>query len=64
MTNPDPALRAHAARLLLGTGLDAADAEHVASTPDAPVPDTARHAAAALRDGWTVASTTDPDTRP
>ena len=56
MTAPrDAALTRHACQLLLGTGLDAAAAETLATDPHRPAPAQAAAAAAALRDGWATA---------
>lgn len=54
----DDGLRAYAARLLAGTGLDGGDAEAVASQGHADIPERAATAAAAMRDGWAVAART------
>lgn len=57
MTPTDPALLAHASRLLVGTGIDPADVDAVASGTH-PAAGTA---ADALRDGWrTAAAHTEP----
>lgn len=56
MSNPTPALTEHAARLLVGTGLDPAHAALVAS---GQMP-AGGPAARALRDGWTAADTLPP----
>lgn len=50
MTGPATTLDEHAARLLVGTGLDPAQAHQVAS---GRLPATGAAAAAALREGWT-----------
>lgn len=50
-------LAGHAARLLAGTGLTAADAALAASgDPAAVIPPAAQHAARELRDGWDAAA--------
>jgi hypothetical protein len=50
-----PALDAHAALILAGTGLTPAGAARIAANPAAPVPGPAAAAASALRDGWQAA---------
>jgi hypothetical protein len=56
MTALSAALLTHAATLLAGTSLPAADAARVAGDPAAPVPSEAAAAAHALRDGWAAAA--------
>lgn len=57
MTAPlDAALTRYAARLLVGTGLDPAAAEALATNPALPPSPEAAAAAAALRDGWADAA--------
>lgn len=59
MTHLDPALRDHAARLLIGTDLPAAPVQEIAASrapATGPV-------AAALRDGWDAADPATPDQR-
>ncbi|GAA4757888.1 hypothetical protein GCM10023328_47160 [Modestobacter marinus] len=57
---PDDRLRAHADRLLTGTGLTLATATELAADHALPAPPHATAAAAALREGWGLARTTTP----
>jgi hypothetical protein len=55
---PDARLREHADRLLTGTGLTLDAATELAADPTAPAPANGGSAAAALREGWTLADAT------
>ncbi len=59
VASPDPTLREHAARLLIGTGLDLAAAFAVAAG-HSPNPAAPTAVVAAIRDGW---SSPDPEAR-
>ena len=54
---PDARLREHADRLLTGTGWALDTATELAADPTAPAPAHGSSAAAALREGWTLAAT-------
>ena len=60
---PDARLREHADRLLTGTGLALDTATELAADPTVPAPANGGSAAAALREGWTLAATSTPATR-
>lgn len=55
----DHGLRDHAARLLTGTGLDPDTATSAAAGEGDAVPESGLTCAAALRDGWAAASSTE-----
>jgi len=53
---PDARLREYADRLLTGTGLTLDPATELATDPAVPAPANGASAAAALREGWTLAA--------